>query len=50
MDLGAIICEVGGALSRSCFCLEAVSGGGVNGVEKLWDLQSIRTFMIGGSF
>ena len=47
MDLGAMICEVGGALSRSCSFLESVSG---VGVEKPWDLQSIRMFMIGGSF
>jgi hypothetical protein len=28
---------------------ETVSAGGVNGVEKLWDLQSTSMFMIGGS-
>jgi len=37
-------------LSRGRVSVEAVSGGGVNGVEKLWDLRSIRIFMIGGSF
>jgi len=41
MDLGTMICEAGGDLSRSCFC-QVVSGGGVNGVEKLWHLQSIQ--------
>jgi hypothetical protein len=36
--------------SRDRVSVEAVSAGGVNGVEKLWDLQSIRMFIIGGSY
>jgi hypothetical protein len=36
-------------VSRGRVSAETVSAGGVNGVEKLRDLQSTRMFLIGGS-